>query len=77
MAPGAPLEITIERVTPTLRGHTRMDKLDEILASYCAKGGKTTKNELLGAAFVVVNKDGGLTRSQTRSREPRSLHDLR
>ncbi|ROW00526.1 hypothetical protein VSDG_03219 [Cytospora chrysosperma] len=35
-----------------------MDKLDEILASYCAKGGKTTKDELLGAAFVVVNKDG-------------------
>ncbi|KUI58331.1 Acyltransferase LovD [Cytospora mali] len=35
-----------------------MEKLDKILDSYCAKGGKTTKNELLGAAFVVVNKDG-------------------
>lgn len=35
-----------------------MEKLNEILNSYCAKGEKTTKDELLGAAFVVVNKDG-------------------
>lgn len=35
-----------------------MEKLDKILEAYCAKGGKTTKDELLGAAFVVVNKDG-------------------
>jgi hypothetical protein len=73
----APLEIITKQVTPTLCGHTRMDKLNEILASYCAKGGKTTKDELLGAAFVVVNKDGGFTRSQIRSREPRTLHSLR
>lgn len=35
-----------------------MEKLDKILEAYCAKGGKTTKDELLGAAFIVVNKDG-------------------
>ncbi|ROV87587.1 hypothetical protein VMCG_10612 [Cytospora schulzeri] len=35
-----------------------MERLDKILNSYCAKGDKTTKDELLGAAFVVVNKDG-------------------
>ncbi|ROW02556.1 hypothetical protein VPNG_07844 [Cytospora leucostoma] len=34
-----------------------MEKLDKILEAYCAKDGKTTKDELLGAAFVVVNKD--------------------
>ncbi|KAK2606791.1 hypothetical protein N8I77_005517 [Diaporthe amygdali] len=35
-----------------------MEKLDKILDACVAKGDKTTKDELLGAAFVVVNKDG-------------------
>ncbi|KAG6354678.1 hypothetical protein INS49_004696 [Diaporthe citri] len=35
-----------------------MEKLDEILDACVAEGAKTTKDELLGAAFVVVNKDG-------------------
>lgn len=35
-----------------------MEKLDGILDAYVTKGDKTTKDELLGAAFVVVNKDG-------------------
>lgn len=35
-----------------------MEKLDEILDACVAKGQKTTKDQLLGAAFVVVNKDG-------------------
>lgn len=37
-----------------------MDKtLDRILESYVAKPGETAgKNQLLGAAYVVVNKDG-------------------
>lgn len=35
-----------------------MEKLDKILDACVAKGQKTTKDELLGVAFVVVNKDG-------------------
>jgi hypothetical protein len=35
-----------------------MEKLDWILNACVAMGDKTTKDELLGAAFVVVNKDG-------------------
>lgn len=35
----------------------RMDKLNEILGAYVAKG-SDTKDKLLGAAFTVVNKDG-------------------
>lgn len=37
-----------------------MEKLNEILRSYVPKnqGDKTSKDELLGAAFVVVNKNG-------------------
>lgn len=35
-----------------------MEKLDGILDTCVSKGDKTTKDELLGAAFVVVNKDG-------------------
>lgn len=35
-----------------------MERLDKILDACVAKGDKTTKDELLGAAFVVVNKDG-------------------
>lgn len=35
-----------------------MEKLDKILDACVAKGQKTTKDQLLGAAFVVVNKDG-------------------
>jgi hypothetical protein len=34
-----------------------MEKLDNILKSYVAEGGET-KGKLLGAAFIVVNKDG-------------------
>lgn len=34
-----------------------MEKLDKILRSYVA-GGAETKGKLLGAAFIVVNKDG-------------------
>lgn len=34
-----------------------MEKLDNILESYVAEGGET-KGKLLGAAFIVVNKDG-------------------
>lgn len=41
-----------------------MEKLDKILDSYCAKGSRTTKDELLGGAFVVVSKDGALSRIQ-------------
>lgn len=37
-----------------------MERLDQILDTCVAKGDKTTKDELLGAAFVVVNKDGEL-----------------
>lgn len=39
-----------------------MEKLNEVLQSYMPKGPgeKTTKDQLLGAAFVVVNKDGTL-----------------
>ncbi len=33
------------------------DELDQILDSYMAKGGDG-KDKLLGAAFVVVNRDG-------------------
>lgn len=44
----------------------KMDKLDEILTSYVAEadGGKQKpgKDQLLGAAFVVVNKDGEFRR---------------
>lgn len=37
-----------------------MEKLNEILRSYVPKshGEKTSRDELLGAAFVVVNKNG-------------------
>lgn len=36
-----------------------MEKLDHILNSYVAAGSaKPGKNELLGAAFVVVDKNG-------------------
>jgi len=35
-----------------------MEKLDGILNVCVTMEGKTTKDELLGAAFVVVNKDG-------------------
>lgn len=35
-----------------------MDNLDQILTSYMADGGTPGKDQLLGAAFVVVNKDG-------------------
>lgn len=34
-----------------------MDKLDAILQEHVAQGQDTT-NKLLGAAFVVANKDG-------------------
>lgn len=34
-----------------------MDKLDAILQKYVAQG-EDTSNKLLGAAFVVTNKDG-------------------
>lgn len=34
-----------------------MEKLDRILDACVAKGDKTSKDELLGAAFVVVDKD--------------------
>lgn len=37
---------------------TGMDKLDRILESIVAKGETPDKDHLLGAAFVVVNKDG-------------------
>lgn len=37
----------------------KMEKLDKILQSYVAQGGeKPGREQLLGAAFVVVNKDG-------------------
>lgn len=39
-------------------GRTRMDKLDRILESFVAKGEKPSGTQLLGAALVVVNKDG-------------------
>jgi len=32
-------------------------KLDRILESHCAQG-ENTKNKLLGAAFILVDKDG-------------------
>lgn len=36
-----------------------MEKLDEILQKYVvAAGSKTNKEQLLGGAYVVVNKDG-------------------
>lgn len=36
-----------------------MEKLDQILESFVAeKGEKAGRDKLLGAAFVVVNKDG-------------------
>lgn len=35
-----------------------MEKLDRILESYVAKGETAGKDELLGAAFVVVNQEG-------------------
>lgn len=36
-----------------------MEKLDRILESHVAgKGESASRNALLGAAFVVVNKDG-------------------
>jgi hypothetical protein len=39
-----------------------MEKLDQILNSYVAAGSaKPGQNELLGAAFVVVDKNGELT----------------
>lgn len=34
-----------------------MEKLNELLAAYVARG-KSTKYKVLGAAFTVVNKDG-------------------
>jgi hypothetical protein len=39
------------------------DKLNAILNSYIAQDGTSTKDKLVGAAFVVVSKDG-ITPSQ-------------
>lgn len=47
--------------TTNQRHHNRafeMEKLDGILDACVTKGDKTTKDELLGLAFVVVDKDG-------------------
>lgn len=58
-----------------------MQKLNEILDSFCAKGEKTTKDEILGATFIVVGKDGNYPPSgpsqtfrQTESSDDHSNH---
>lgn len=55
-----PVRSAIRQLTPQASIEHKMEKLNEILRSYVpnSHGEKTSRDELLGAAFVVVNKNG-------------------